>query len=94
MTKEMENAMEDLARALDRLCDVIDDGDFTRMMMAISLREMADEEMVKNKLYYLGYIAGMVQNAWRKVGGAANEKASIALEVLYRVMSLVMKEEK
>lgn len=27
MTKEMENAMEDLARVLDRLCDVTDDSE-------------------------------------------------------------------
>lgn len=94
MTEEVEKAIEDLARALDKVCDMIDDGDFTRMMMGISLREMADAEVVKNKLYYLGYIAGMVQDAGRKVGDAADEKVSIALETLYHVMSLAMKEEK
>lgn len=39
MTEEMEKAIEDLARELDKVCDMIDDGDFTRMMMGINLRD-------------------------------------------------------
>lgn len=93
MKEEMEKAIEDLARALDKVCDMIDDGDFTRMMMGLSLREMVDATKIRNKFYHLGYIEAMMKSIERKVGDAADEKVYEALEALHRVRGMVIKEE-
>lgn len=47
MTKEMENAMEDLACALDRLCDVVEGSDGARLMLALDVRELMNATSLK-----------------------------------------------
>lgn len=91
MTKEMENAMEDLARALDRLCDVVEGSDGARLMLALDFNELMDAIIPRNKYYILGRIAGMIEALWRSE--YVTEQANAAMAALHRVREMVMKEE-
>lgn len=93
MTKEMENAMEDLARALDRLCDVTDNSECMRLAMGINVIELQRAEETRNKYFILGYISGTIQAVPRKSGDVADAKMYEALKALYRVREIVMEEE-
>lgn len=85
MKEEMEKAIEDLARALDRLCDVTENSEYLRMALAINVIGMQDAKSAREKHFILGYIAAMIQ--------AINRKACEAMEVLHRVRGMVIKEE-
>lgn len=85
MTKEMENAMEDLARALDRLCDVVEGSDGARLMLALDVRELMNATSLKSRYCVIGNIAGMVNYI--------TERAGEAMAALYRVREIVMEEE-
>lgn len=91
MTEKMERAMEELARALDRLCDVIEGSDGPRLMLALDVRELANATSVKSRYCVIGHIAGMVHALWKYdyITGRAGE----AMAALYRVREMVMKEE-
>lgn len=89
----MEEAIEDLARALDGLCDVMDASEYLRMALAIKIIGLQDAKSAREKHFIFGYIAAMVQAVNRKVGDAADEKVGEALEALYRVREMVIKEE-
>lgn len=93
MTEEMEKAIEDLARALDRLCDVIENSEYIRLTLAIKIIELQDAEEAIEKHFILGYIMSLVQSINRKYGDMVDEKVCEALEVLHRVRGMVMKEE-
>lgn len=91
MTEKMEKAMEDLARALDRLCDVIDGSDGPRLMLALDVRELVNATSLKSRYCVIGHIAGMVHALWKY--DYITERAGEAMAALYRVREMVMKEE-
>lgn len=93
MTEKMERAMEDLGRALDRLCDVTDDPKCMRMAMGINVIELQNAKETRNKYFILGYISGTIQAVPRKSGDVADAKMYEALKALHRVREMVMKEE-
>lgn len=95
MTEKMERAMEDLGRALDRLCDVVvvDDPECIRLAMGINVIELQTAKETRNKYFILGYISGTIQAVPRKSGDVADAKMYEALKALYRVREMVMKEE-
>lgn len=90
MTEKMEKAMEDLGRALDRLCDVVEDSECMRLAMGINVIELQKAKETRNKCFILGYISGTIQAVPRKSGDVAMYEA---LKALYRVREMVMKEE-
>lgn len=90
MTEKMERAMEDLGRALDRLCDVVEGSDGARLMLALDFNELMDAIIPRNKYYILGRIAGMIQAMWKE---AIADQADAALAALHRVREIVMEEE-
>lgn len=90
---KMEEAIENLARALDRLCDVMDASEYLRMALAIKIIGLQDAKSAREKHFIFGDIAAMVQAVNRKVGDAADEKVGEALEALHRVREMVMEEE-
>lgn len=89
----MEEAIEDLARALGRLCDMIDDSEHLRMALANNVIGLQVTKSAREKHFIFGYIAAMIQAINRKVGDAADEKVGEALEALHRVRGMVIKEE-
>lgn len=91
MTEKMEKAMEDLARALDRLCDVIEGSDGPRLMLALDVRELSRATNPRSRYYVIGHIAGMVHALWKH--DYMTEPAGEAMVALYRVREMVMKEE-
>lgn len=92
MTEKMERAMEELARALDRLCDVIEGSDGPRLMLALDVRELMNATSLKSRYCVIGHIAGMVHALWKY--DYITERAGEAMAALYRVREMVMKEEK
>ena len=93
MTEKMEKAMEELGRALDRLCDVVDDSEYMRLAMGINAIELQRAKETRDKYFILGYISGTIQAVPRKSGDVADAKMWEALEALYRVREIVTKEE-
>lgn len=91
MTKEMEKAMEKLARALDRLCDVIEGSDGPRLMLALDVRELMNATNPRSRYCVIGHIAGMVHALWKY--DYITERAGEAMAALYRVREIVMEEE-
>lgn len=89
----MEEAIEDLARALDRLCDVVDDSECMRLAMGINVIELQRAEETRNKYFILGYISGTIQAVPRMSGDVADTKMYEALKALHRVREIVIKEE-
>lgn len=91
MTEKMERAMEDLARALDRLCDVIECSDGPRLMLALDVKELINATNPRNRYCVIGHIAGMVHALWKY--DYMTERAGEAMAALHRVREMVMKEE-
>lgn len=91
MTEKMERAMEELARALDRLCDVIDGSDGPRLMLALDVRELMNATNPRSRYCVIGHIAGMVHALWKY--DYITERAGEAMAALYRVREIVMEEE-
>lgn len=91
MTKEMEKAIEDLARALDRLCDVIEGSDGPRLMLALDVKELMNATSLKSRYCVIGHIAGMIHALWKY--DYMTEKADAAMVALHRVREIVMEEE-
>lgn len=89
----MEEAIEDLARALDRLCDLIDDPECMRLAMGINVIELQTAKETRNKYFILDYISGTIQAVPRKSGDVADAKMYEALKALHRVREMMMKEE-
>lgn len=87
----MEEAIEDLARALDRLCDLIDDSDGPRLMLALDVRELMNATSLKSRYCVIGHIAGMVHALWKY--DYMTEQADAAMAALYRVRDMVMEED-
>lgn len=94
MTKAMEDALEDLARALDKLCDVIEGSDGLRLMLALDVRELMNATSLKSRYCVIGHIAGMVHALWKLWKyDYITERAGEALAALYRVRGMVTEEE-
>ena len=91
MTKEMEKAMEDLARALDRLCDVVEGSDGAQRMLALDVRELMNATSLRGRYCVIGNIAGMVHELWKY--DYITERAGEAMAALYRVREMGKKEE-
>lgn len=91
MTKAMENALEDLARALDKLCDVIECSDGPRLMLALDVRELMNATNPRSRYCVIGHIAGMIHALWKH--DYMTERAGEAMAALHRVREMVMKEE-
>lgn len=89
----MEKAIEDLARALGRLCDMIEGSEHLRMALAINVIQLQVAKSAGEKHFIFGYMAAMIQAINRKVGDAADEKVSEAMEALHHVRGMVIKEE-
>nr|DAI41885.1 MAG TPA: hypothetical protein [Caudoviricetes sp.] len=89
----MEEAIENLARALDRLCDVMDDSECMRLAMGINAIELQKTKETRDKYFILGYISGTIQAVPRKSGDVADAKMYEALRALYRVREMVTREE-
>lgn len=87
----MEKAIEDLACALDRLCDVIEGSDGPRLMLALDVRELMNATSLKSRYCVIGHIAGMVHALWKY--DYMTEKADAAMAALHRVREIVMEEE-
>lgn len=87
----MEEAIEDLARALDRLCDVIDGSDGPRLMLALDVRELMSATNPSSRHCVIGHIAGMVHALWKY--DYMTEKADAAMVALHRIREIVMEEE-
>ena len=91
MTEKMEKAIEDLGRALDRLCDVVEGSDGARLMLALDVRELMNATSLKSRYCVIGNIAGMVHELWKY--DYITERAGEAMVALYRVRWMVIKEE-
>lgn len=91
MTKEMEKAIEEMARALDRLCDVIEGSDGPRLMLTLDVKELMRATNPRSRYCVIGHIAGMVHALWKY--DYITERAGEAMAALYRVRDMVMKEE-